>query len=387
MDSMPILFWVGMALGAAVCAYQLCALFCVARFARRPLPATGHRPPVTVLKPVSGMDFRLYDHLRSFCEQDYPDYQVIFGVRSADDPAVPEIRRLIAALPGRDLDLVIDPASHGANRKVSNLCNMMARARHDILVIADSDMRVRPDYLAAVAQPFADPGVGAVTCLYRGVPAGGALSRLTSLWISEWFLPSVLVAELLEEVRYCFGATMAVRREILDGAGGFASLADYLADDYMIGQYTAASGHRVEISRYLVDATVCEASLRDMFAHELRWARTMRAMRPGGYRFSFLINAISVGLLAGFAAAAAVPWAGVGLVGAVIGLRLALHRRVTALLGGADSASVWMIPVRDLLSLVIWFAAYLGREVSWRGQRYAIIGGGRLVAVPSLEKS
>jgi len=384
---MQLLFWLGMALGLAACAYQACALFCVARFAGRRLPGKDHCPPVTVLKPVSGLDFQLYENLHSFCEQDYPDFQVIFGVRSADDPAVPEIRRLIAALPGRDLALVVDPASHGANRKVSNLCNMMSRARHDILVIADSDMRVLPHYLAAVVQPFADPKVGAVTCLYRGVPAGGTLSRFASLWISEWFLPSALVAEWLEEVRFCFGATMAIRREILENAGGFRSLTDHLADDYMIGQYAAASGHRVEISRYVVDATVCEESLGALLAHELRWARTMRALRPGGYCFSFLINTISVGALACGAAAAVAPWTGAGLLAVAVGLRLALHWRVAAMFGGADSGSIWMIPVRDLLSLVIWFAAYFGRQVSWRGQRYAIVGGGRVVAVPGLEKT
>lgn len=384
---MQVMFWLGIALGVAACAYLVCALYCLGRFARRPLPASAHRPPVTVLKPVSGLDFRLYDNLRSFCEQHYPEYQVVFGVGAADDPAVPEIRRLMAELPGHDLALVVDTTSYGANRKVSNLCNMMARARHDILVIADSDMRVRPDYLAAITAPFVDPGVGAVTCLYRGVPTSGITSRLASLSISEWFLPSVLVAELLEEVRYCFGATMAIRRSILDNSGGFRSLADQLADDYMIGQYASVGGHRVEISRYVVDAMVDEASFRSLMAHELRWARTVRAMRPGGFRFSFLINTISVGLLACATAAGVAPWAGFAVLGAAVGLRLALHRRVAAVLGGPAPGPMWMIPVRDLLSLVIWLAAYFSHEVSWRGQRYTVGKGGHLVPVSGLEKT
>jgi ceramide glucosyltransferase len=380
-----ILFGLALALSFAACAYVLVALIEVRRFRRRQAGGrpSAALPPITVLKPVHGRDRQLYENLRSFCDQDYPEYQVIFGVLSADDAAIPVINRIIAELPERDITLIVDPAVQGANRKVANLINTFRAAKHDILAVADSDMRVGPDYLAVIAQDFLDPGVGAVTCLYRGVSGSGLPSRLACLHINEWFLPSVLVSGRLQDIRFCFGATMAIRRAILQKAGGFPSLASVLADDYMIGKYAHDQGYHVRLSSYVVDNVVDEPSIGALFRHELRWARTIRMLSPAGYRFLFLTNTISVAII--FLAISAltrdIESIELAVVGLAVALRLWLHHVVTAALEVPSPAPLWMIPLRDVMSFVVWIASFLGRGVQWRGERFSLQRDGRIIAV------
>ena len=359
------------------------------RFRRRRLkrvPA-GFVPAVTILKPVCGIDFELYENLRSFCEQEYPRYQVIFVVRSPGDPAVHVIERIIADFPGRDITLVVDPEVHGANLKVSNLINAFSAAKHDILIVADSDMRVGARYLATVTRPFRDPKVGVVTCLYQGVSAGNFLSDLACLQINEWFLPSVLVSGLLQGDRYCFGSTMAIRREILARAGGFESLADVLADDHMIGRYALDQGYRVELSPYVVDNVLEERSFRALLARELRWARTILSLNPVGHCFSFLINTISVAVisLAINDLTLDIDPIEVAVIGLALILRMVLHHVVSGSLGVARRAPYWMIPLRDMLSFAVWAASFLSREVHWRGGRFNTRPDGSMVKVEALE--
>ncbi len=361
-------------------AYLVAAVVSVAAFARRrPPPSPVRFPPVTVLKPVCGLDPGLRENLRSFCAQDYPLYQVIFGVRDADDPAVPVIREVLREFPSLDADLVIDDRVIGKNLKVSNLFNMMPRARHDLLVIADSDMRVGDDYLSAVAAPFEDPAVGAVTCIYSGTPGPGLPSALGAMYINEWFLPSVLVAVSFRKLRFCFGATMAVRREALAAIGGMETLAPYLADDYMLGNRVSECGYKVSLAPYVVEGIVCEPGFRSLLVHELRWARTIRACRPAGYAFSVLGNgAVSVSAL--HLLASGFGTAGMALFGASIGLRALLHVAVTAVVRGPAPSGAWRIPLRDALCLAIWAAGFLGRGVEWRGKTFSVRPDGHLGA-------
>lgn len=362
--------------------YLLFAMASVSRFASKRTRVARERapqPPVTVLKPVCGMEPSLYENLRSFCEQNYSEFQVIFAVADERDPAVDVVRRLISELPGRDLELCIDPMEQGTNRKVSNLANACRNARHDFIIVADSDMHVGPDYLAAVAAEFADPQVGAVTCLYSGRSGGGLASDLGALFINEWFLPSALVAQVLQPLRYCFGATMGVRRGLLDRIGGFNRLATTLADDHMLGRLVADLGYRVNLVPYLVENVVEETGMGGLVAHELRWAKTVRAVQPVGYTFSFISYAVPVALAnLALAPMSVSSWV---LLLTALGLRIFMHELVQRRLGvrGPDRLpSLWQIPLRDMLSFGIWAAAFFGRTVSWKEHTFSVDANGNL---------
>jgi ceramide glucosyltransferase len=369
------IFATGLALSIASCGYMVLALIGVSAFRKESMrrPA-GPTPPVTILKPLCGLDYGLYENLKSFCDQDYPDYQIVFGVRDPKDPAIPVVERLIKEHPGRDIALVVDPRIFGANLKVSNLINMCEAAKHEVIVIADSDMRATPDYLAAVVGPFAEPRVGAVTCLYKGTSSSELLSSFASMFINNWFLPSVLVARRLQGMHFALGATIAVRREIVERSSGFRQFADHLADDYMIGQFVRDCGYSVKLSDYVIENVVHEPAVRALVLHELRWARTIRTLRPGGYRFAFLANTISVATMAW--AMNAFTLNVVSLEGTVlvvaVALRLMLHFAVCDLLKLRDHGLFWMIPFRDLLSFAIWLASYFGKSVEWRDSRFGI---------------
>ena len=347
-------------------------------------PKPGPQPPITVLKPIAGAEPNLEQNLRSFCVQDYPDFQILFAVRDARDPAIPIVERLVKEFPERGAALVVDPTVIGSNYKISNVFNLMRLARHDLLVVADADCRVGPSYLADLAAAFADPAVGAATCLYKGTPLRPRLAdRLGAMFINEWFLPSVLVALLTEPLRYCFGATMAVRRDVLQSIGGFRALASYLADDYMLGHLVAAKGHKVALARHIVDITVDEGTLPSLLRHELRWARTMRTVRPWGYALSGLTDAIPLTILW-----AVVMWFGrpgllpvdLLLIGLAVALRVLLHYAARARLGRPGPARPWLVPVRDLLTFAIRVMSFTGRRVAWQNQDFIVQADGRMVA-------
>lgn len=371
-----IAFVVALAACTASIFYLLWAIVSVRLF-QGMRPAAGRRfAPVTVLKPVCGLDPCLYANLRSFCEQDYPEFQVIFGVHAADDPALPVIERVIQDLPGRDLTLVVDDRAIGANGKVSNLVNMYGRAKHDILVVADSDMRVEPGYLKAVAAPFDAPEVGAVTCLYKSSPVGGLASVLGSMFINEWFLPSVLVALTFTQVRFCFGATMAVRRAALEAIGGFTALASHIADDYMLGKLVSDRGIKVVVARYMVENVVLEPDLKTLVRHELRWARTVRLVQPLGYTFSFVTNGVTMALL--FLLVSQFSALGLFLLAIVLALRILLHYQVRAVFGLRGLSTPWLVPFRDVLGFLVWCGSFFGRGVHWREQSFMLGADGEL---------
>jgi ceramide glucosyltransferase len=356
-------------------AYTTFAIARVATFGRRRGESTT-LPPVTIAKPLYGLEPSLYENLRSFCEQDYPEYEVIFAVRNANDPAAGVVRQLQADCPGLAASLVVEPRALGTNLKVSNLIAIARKARHDLLVIADSDMRVGRDYLRAVVAPFADARVGAVTCPYVGRPLGGVPSKLGAMFINESFLPSVLVSLALEPLSFCFGATMAVRRSVLEAIGGFEALADYLADDYMLGNLVRRKGLDVALVPYVVETTVAESTLSDLFQHELRWARTIRNVRPAGYTLSLLTMsapwAVASLLLSRFSPAGWYAFA------AALLLRVALHVAVRIRFKRKDSASPAWIPLREALSFIVYCASHLGRRVLWKETRFAVTTDGQL---------
>lgn len=368
-------------------------LWWTAKAARVPLPAVAR--PVTVLKPLFGSEPRLYQNLRSFCTQDHPAFQVLFGLHSYDDEALAVAERLRAEFPERDIGIVVDPAVHGINLKVSNLINLMPHARHDWLLLADSDIEAPPDLLRRVTAPLADDAVGVVTCLYRGravgksMPAtgetrdGGFWARLGVQFIDDWFAPSVCLARLFGSTRYAFGATIALHRDTLDRIGGFDALAHQVADDYWLGELTRRTGRRTVLSEAMVTTDVTETRLSDLAARELRWLRSIRTIAPLGYALTFVSFPVPVVVLAAAAALAAGGGHGVmdGLiltvVGVSIGARLVLDWFVVVqrsedvmsldLLKNLAISTV-LVPLRDSLALGLWAIGLAGRVVRWRGR-------------------
>jgi len=361
--------------------YQLLATFAVLRWAsgRRWKPAT--RPPVTLLKPLCGHETKLYENLATFFRLTYPTVQIVFGVRDSTDPAIDAVRKLRAAYPDADVELVIDSAIYGTNLKVSNLINMMAAAKHDVLVLSDSDMSVEPDYLDHVLATLERPGTGLATCLYMGDPLPGIWSELGAASLNFWFLPSALVSKLLGGQVGCYGATIALRRSTLAEVGGFAAVKDQLADDYELGALVRQSGRRVRVTRNLLKTTVDEPSFSALFRHELRWARTIRATAPWGYAGSVITHPVPLALMTlALGLTAGVHWTMLAAVTATaVACRLGLIASVLTALK-TPRLPWWLYLPRDILSLVVLVLAYCGRSVSWRRRAFKLDSAGALVA-------
>jgi ceramide glucosyltransferase len=360
---------------AVAATYALLALVAVLVWrGRAGAKATAKLPPVTVLKPLCGAEPGLYENLRSFCQQDYPQFQIVFGVCDPDDPALGAVERLVAEFPGVPLDIVVDPRQHGGNRKVSSLINMLGRARHDVLVMADSDACVKPDYLAAVTAPLLDRKVGLVTCLYHGEPTERIWSRLGAMYVNEWYMPSVLLARLFGHEGYASGQTLCMRRETLQGIGGLRAIADHLADDYRLGELIRALGLRIVLSPYVLRAEHHEPSLDLLVQHEVRWMRTLRILRPRSFGlifFGFSLPLAVLGLLlnAMEASPSVLTWS---LFGVTVVARLALHfahrlRGERPLL-----ADFWLVPARDLLLCWVWWRTFFTSRITWRGTEFDV---------------
>jgi ceramide glucosyltransferase len=355
-------------------------------FARRPLPAAARSAGVSVLKPLHGDEPGLYENLRSFVEQDcpavqlgvQPAVQIVLGVNHSEDGALDAARALIRDFPKDDIALVIDRRIRGSNQKVANLENMLMAAHHDILVLADSDMRVDPHYLAGVTEPLEDERVGAVTCLYKGVSTGGLWSDLGALQINFGFLPNALLGDALAIGGGCFGATIALRRATLGRIGGFARVRDELADDQRIGDAVRAQGLAVVLSPYLVEARVWEPSLVALWRHELRWARTVRGIAPLGFAGSAATHPLAIAL---FAAGIAGSGSAAGVLLAATCLLRWTIAGVMARALGLSARKLWLLPLRDLLSFAVFVASFFGRRVSWRDQNLYVEPNGRMTVV------
>jgi ceramide glucosyltransferase len=379
-----LLFVVG--IGASLFFY-FAGYYSARDFFRRAGRGNGHDrdersfPGVTILKPLKGLDVDLYENLASFCRQDYPKFQIVFGVADINDPALAVVRRLQAEFPERRLDLVVDGRVYGTNYKVSNLHNMYRLAAHEIIVVADSDIRVGSDYLRRLVIQLEDPEVGMVTCLYRAVSTGGLPTLVESLFINTDFAPMVLVARIVEKPTYAFGATMALRRSTLDEVGGFLPLANYLADDYQLGHRVAARGYRLALSDLVVETVLAVGSWKRLLDHQLRWARTHRNCRPGGYFGSILTHGTlwaTLNLLShDFSPGACL------IAGGIYTLRIAISSVIDNRYLHAP-LPIWqalLVPAKDLFVSVVWAMSYLGDTVRWSGHEFRVLKGGRMVRI------
>ena len=355
--------------------YLLAAALAVTRFAGGELPSAAERPAVSVLKPLHGAEPGLYENLGSFADQDYPQRQIVLGVNDPQDGALDAARALVRDFPDGEVALVVDRRIRGSNRKISNLENMLPAARHDILVLADSDMRVDLHYLTAIMAPLSDPRTGVVTCLYKGVPTGGIWSELGAMHINFGFLPSALVGQALGAGRGCFGATIALSRQTLERIGGLAPLRDELADDHRLGDAVRAQGLAVVLSGYLVEARVSEPSLTALWRHELRWARTVRGITPAAYAGSIITHPLAVAVLA--AAFTGFGLTSCGFVAITYLLRWGCAGATAAALGVARGR-LRLLPVRDGLSFAVFIASFFGRRVFWRDEHFRVEASGRM---------
>jgi ceramide glucosyltransferase len=357
--------------------YWLLTLFLIFDFFRAPASSDeGYRPPVSMLKPVRGLDPEIYENFVSFCQQEYDSFEVLFGVDDPADPAISVIERLQREFPQLHIGLNIAPAC-GANRKAGTLHNLAGRARHEILVISDSDCRVTPDYLRRVVAPLRDESVGMVTCPYRGAQALTFTARLEALYIGATFLPLVLAARKYITMRLGLGATMAVRRGDLDRIGGFAAIADYLGDDYQLGNRIAQLGKTVHLSHYVVACILGSTTFREQWNREVRWMRNARVCRPREYPIvpiTFTTPlAVVLALVTGFSSPAISALVVSIVVRWLVGWLMASHTGDVE----ARRAMFWL-PLRDILSATVWLAGATGRRVVWRGEKFLLQFDGQM---------
>ena len=351
--------------------YWALTLIAAWRFRRFATAADVLQPAATILKPLCGMDHELRENLRSFLIQDYPAYQVVFVADEDNDPALDVARSLIVEHASVDAVAVSGGGHSGANRKVANLVHGMALAKHNLIVVCDSDMRVAPDYLRSIAAELADPSVGVVTCLYRGTETHSMAARLEALHIGADFVPGVLAAWLLMGARFGFGSTLAVRREALHRIGGFETLLDELADDYRLVEKVRQIGFRSLLSNYVVSCVLGRAGLAEMLVRRLRWARTIRHLQPWGHLGSLITYGVPLAcLLTMICPVASFRW----LAAATVVMRLAFAPAV-AMAGARDREvlrNLILLLPNDWIGFAIWLWSWTGSSVRWRGRTLTI---------------
>ncbi|MFZ0641920.1 MAG: bacteriohopanetetrol glucosamine biosynthesis glycosyltransferase HpnI [Candidatus Acidiferrales bacterium] len=377
-----------MILALASFAYYVVAIFAALRFfgARRMRDAvpSDFTPPISILKPIYGLDRETYENYASFCLQDYPDYEILFCVSDDQDPAIPVIAELARNFPERSIQLIVGSEPLGVSDKVNKLCRMVRAAKHEIVVVSDSDVRVGPGYLCTIAAPFRDSKVGAVTCLYRGLTDGSLAANLEAIGNSTDFTAGVLVAWLLGDVNFTLGATMATTKTRLAEIGGFESLVDHFSDDYELGNRIAARGHRVELSTFPVGIVYPAQSLGDAFRHQLRWNLSIRYSRPAGHLGLIFTQGLPLALLAAvFAPSAA--WAVALMLGYLV-LRGA-SAWIIGVWGMGDGllrGKMELLPLRDLFAFVVWVVSFFPQRIHWRGKKF-YVREKRLVAVGTRE--
>lgn len=357
----------------------------VARLRRAPARSqNSDLPPVTLLKPLCGLEPNLRENLASFFDQNYPDYEIIFGLRDANDPALKVLRSVQEYFPWVPVKVVFSGPSEWPNAKVWSLQKMHAKASHDYLILSDSDVRVSPTYIEEVVRPLLDPKVGLVTCIYRGVPTGGIWSRLEALGMSVEMTAGVLASNLLEGMKFALGPTMAIRRDVLNAIGGFGALGQYCADDYVLGNLVHEAGWKVELSQHPIDHFVLNRSFAASMLHQTRWMKSARFSRPAGHVASVLSFAMPFAIL-GTVTAPALHRPLVALLLLAWGF---VNRSLMALLAGWKAVSdrnslryFWLFPVRDFMGFCFWIASFLGNTVMWRNQTYELLHGGLMVPV------
>lgn len=370
----------GLAILSATAVYAILTLVASVVFRLRKAPVITEPRAVSVLKPLCGNEPALYANLRSFCTQDYPCFELVFGVRDPDDPALAIVARLRREFPALQIRVAVESEPSGVNRKVSNLVNMLPHASHDLIVVADSDTRVEKGYLRAVLAPLTDARNGLVTCVYHREPARGFWSLLGAMYINDWYTPCVMLAWLFGDRRYVSGQTIAMRRETLAAIGGFDGVASHLADDYQLGDNVRRLGLRVVLSPYVPCTVQSEPTFAALSAHELRWMRTLRTLAPGSFRFLCLSFTLPLLLI------------GVALTGlhlsetalTLAALTLTGRLGVAALARLARPASLWellLLPLRDVALLWTWSRAFFISRVSWRGSEFEVDPQGMMRAI------
>jgi ceramide glucosyltransferase len=376
--------WIVLIAALAPLAYYLIAIYCAWDYFRetRRKKSTGRfAPPVSILKPVRGVDEDAYENFASFCKLDYPSYEILFAVSDANDPVLPLLEKLKAEFRSSEIRLLTEIPQLGSNRKLNNLVELAKQAQHEVLVISDSDVRVTPDYLTDVASRFADPQVGAVTAFFRGVTRGSLGAVMEALVLATETMPNALVARKIEgKVQFAFGWTMATRKTHLRAIGGFEDMVNVHSDDFELGSRIAAQGLKIELLPTPVEMVFAPETFGTYLRHELRWAIGLRNVRPAGY----------VGLLFTFGlpwtivAAAIAPTSGcaIGYVVAYLALRLT-QVWLTGAWGLNDSVtrkSWWLTPFRDAVNFAVWIAGFFANEIEWRGVSYRVKKG-KLVPV------
>ncbi|HEX6879524.1 MAG TPA: bacteriohopanetetrol glucosamine biosynthesis glycosyltransferase HpnI [Terriglobales bacterium] len=341
-------------------------------------------PGVTLLKPLCGLEPNLRQNLVSFFDQDYPKFEIIFGTRNGEDPALELVHSIQNEFPGVPVKIVFSGEPDRPNAKVCSLEKMYEQASYDYLFISDSDVQVTPDYIREVVSPLLDPSVGLVWCPYRGMPTGGIWSGLEALGMSVEMTSGVIVADLLNGMDFALGPTMAIRREVLDSVGGMGSLADYCADDFVLGNEVYKSGRKVVMSDHIIDHVVMNRSFKSSMLHQLRWTKSTRFSRPAGYFSSVLTYAMPFGIFGAIAAlAGGMPVLAASLLGWAV-----LNRMIMAMVAGygvvRDRRSLvysWVYPLRDLQGFLLWCGSYWGKTVDWRGEKYRLVDKGKMVRV------
>lgn len=371
--------WAFCAVAVVGAGYTLLSAWLVGRFMRDETKSVAPAPNVTILKPLHQCEPDLARNLETFFNQDYPGaVQIVFGVHDEKDPALKVVQALQTKYPKADTAVVADAQLYGANAKVSNLINMLPRARHDTLILSDSDIAVDSHWLTQVTAALSRPGVGIVTCLYTGEPArdGHKLwSGLAAMGTSYTFLPNAVLGASLGLAAPCFGSTIALKRQTLNEVGGFAAFADQLADDYEIGRAVRAKGYTLAIPAMGVGHTAAENTARDFFRHELRWTRTIRLVNPAGHLGSIVTHGFAFALMG--AAALGFNPLSLGILGATLAARLFLKSRIDGLFG-TYAGPYWLMPARDLLSFVLFLASLRGETVHWRGTHFAVEPSGAM---------
>jgi ceramide glucosyltransferase len=389
LSAFAIFRWTILALALGPLFYYLVGIYSAWRFFRvahrksiQGLPGQEEARPISVLKPVRGLDPDAYENFASFCRQDYPEFEILFAVKDADDPAVPIVQKLFADFPTRSIRLIVVAERLGPNTKVSNLCCLVREARHDLLVVTDSDVRVEPGYLRSVAAMFRDPGVGGVTALYRG---GGNLQFVAAMdcvGSSAAFCGAALVARELEGLKFMMGSTMATTKERLAEIGGFEAMVDLHSDDYELGRRIAARGHRIELLPEPVWMAFPSQTLGAYLRHELRWAIGIRNIRPGGH-FGMLFTH---GLPWAIAAAWVAPSITIGVIYLtgyfVLRFAMAWAVGVWGLHDPVLRRRIWLLPVRDLLAFFVWLASFGMNRIEWRGNFFTLEKGRMIPVVP-----
>ena len=364
------------ALGFAPLAYYLVSIFAAGRFFGRrgdlPAESPSFTPPVSIVKPIYGLDRETYENYASFCAQDYPEYEILFCVSDEADPAVAVIHKIIQDFPDRAIRLLIGSEPLGVSDKVNKLCRMAREAKHETLIVSDSDVRVDVDYLREVVAPFQDARVGGATCLYRGLTDNSLAADLEAIGNSTDFAAGVLIAWLFSEVNFMLGATMAVRKTVLAEIGGFESMVDYFSDDYELGNRIATNGHRVALIPHPVAIVYPRQALRDAFHHQLRWNLSIRFSRPAGHLGLIFTQSLPLAILAAICAPS-IGWA-VGVLAAYI-----ILRRISAWkigVAGMKDANLRnkmeLLLLRDAFAFVVWVTSFFPRQVLWRGKEFQV---------------